>query len=272
MNRSHRNALVVENLPLVGYLVSEVWGRATHLSRDDLASAGALGLISAAESFDASLGVPFGAYARRRILGAFADEMRSSDWATRTVRHRIREVLTIQETLTSALGRTPTVDEVASSLGVDRATAAEAIADATRSISNLDDTESDLLAADIASPEDSLLTAERAAMVRAAVEALPEKMRYIVTEIYFGDRTVKELAEELGSTHSAVSQMRSEGVRLLRDGLNTHYADDAAAVPSKDARIAESRRSAYLARLAQTASLGLTGSPVLGQRWEPAAS
>jgi RNA polymerase sigma factor for flagellar operon FliA len=272
VNRTERNHLVVTNLPLVGYLVSEVWSRANHLSRDDLASAGALGLIAAAEGFDPTLGVPFGAYARRRILGAFADEMRSSDWASRGIRHRIREVLATQETLSSALGRTPTIDEVADALGVDRATASEAIADATRSISQLDETESDSLAAEIASPEDSLLTTERATMVRAAVDALPEKMRYIVTEIYFGDRTVKELAEELGSTHSAVSQMRAEGVRLLRDGLETHYADDPAAVPSRESRIAESRRSAYLARLAQSAGLGLAGSPALSERWEPAAS
>lgn len=272
MNRTERNHLVVTNLPLVGYLVSEIWSRANHLSRDDLASAGALGLISAAENFDPTLGVPFGAFARRRILGAFADEMRAGDWASRTTRTRIKEVLATQETLSSALGRTPSVDEVADALGVDRQTASEAIADSTRSISALDETESDHLAAEIASPEDSLITNERATMVRAAVDALPEKMRYIVTEIYFNDRTVKELADELGSTHSAVSQMRAEGVRLLRDGLETHYADEAKAEPSRESRIAESRRSAYLARLAQTAGLNVVGALGAPARWEPAAS
>ena len=275
MDRTARNALVVENLPLVGYLVSEVWGRATHLSRDDLASAGAVALITAAEAFDPDLGVPFGAYARRRVLGAFADEMRSSDWATRTVRHRIREVLQVKETLTAALGRDATVDEVASALGVDRATAAEALADATRSVSSLDETIGDQLAAEMSSPEDSLVTAERAGIVRAAVDALPEKMRYIVTEIYFNDRTVKELAEELGATHSAISQHRSEGIRLLRDGLETHYADDGEVTAARHSRIAESRRSAYLARLAQTAGLGIAGLVRPAQPlaiWESAAS
>ncbi|MCU1598317.1 MAG: polymerase sigma factor FliA [Actinomycetota bacterium] len=272
MNRTERNALVVENLPLVGYLVSEIWARATHLSRDDLASAGAVGLITAADSFDPTLGVPFGAYARRRILGAFADEMRSADWATRTIRHRIREVLLSQETLTAGLGRTPSVDEMASALGVDRNTAAEAMADATRSISSLDDSESDLLAAEISTPEDSLLTKERGGMVRAAVDALPEKMRHIVHEIYFNERTVKELAEELGLTHSAVSQQRSEGIRLLRDGLETHYADDSAEKPAVVSRVAESRRSAYLARLAQSAGLDLARAHDADRRWEPAAS
>jgi RNA polymerase sigma factor for flagellar operon FliA len=272
VDRSERNALVVENLPLVGYLVSEVWGRATHLSRDDLASAGAVALITAAEAFDPTLGVPFGAYARRRVLGAFADEMRSTDWATRTIRHRIREVMQVKETLTAALGRDATVDEVASALGVDRAAAAEALADASRSISSIDESMGDILAAEMSSPEDSLITAERAGIVRAAVEALPEKMRYIVTEIYFNDRTVKDLAEELGATHSAISQHRSEGVRLLRDGLATHYADEAGTEAARTSRIAESRRSAYLARLAQTAGLGMAGVARLAPQWESAAS
>jgi RNA polymerase sigma factor for flagellar operon FliA len=272
VDRNERNALVVENLPLVGYLVSEVWGRATHLSRDDLASAGAVALITAADAFDPDLGVPFGAYARRRVLGAFADEMRSSDWATRTIRHRIRAVLQVKETLTATLGRDATLDEVAAALGVDRATASEALADASRSISSLDESTGDLLAAEMSTPEDSVVTAERARMLRAAVNALPEKMRYIVAEIYFNDRTVKDLAEELGSTHSAVSQQRSEGIRLLRDGLETHYADDPAAEAAHTSRVAESRRSAYLARLAQTAGLSIVSAHPTQHRWESAAS
>jgi RNA polymerase sigma factor for flagellar operon FliA len=272
MDRTTRNALVVENLPLVGYLVSEVWGRATHLSRDDLASAGAVALITAADAFDPTLGVPFGAYARRRVLGAFADEMRSSDWATRTIRHRIREVLQVKETLTAALGRDATVGEIASTLGVDVATAAEALDDASRSVGSLDESVGDRLAAEMSTPEDSVVNAERAGIVRAAVDALPEKMRYIVTEIYFNDRTVKELAEELGATHSAISQQRSEGIRLLRDGLETHYADDPSVAVLRHSRVAESRRSAYLARLAQTAGLGLAGMVRPAPIWESAAS
>ena len=51
-------------------------------------------------------------------------------------------------------------------------------------------------------------------------------MRYVVEDTYFGDRTVKDLAAELGSTHAAVSQQRSEAIRLMRDGLTAHYADD----------------------------------------------
>ena len=139
MNREQRNALVVENLPLVGYLVRDLCARATHLSRDDLAAAGALALVTSADAYDPTLGVPFGAFARRRIIGSFADTMRTDDWATRSARRRIRETLAVQETLTSSLGRVPTVEEIASTLGVDRQTATDALSDASRTVSTLDE-------------------------------------------------------------------------------------------------------------------------------------
>lgn len=258
MNRTERNRLVVENLPLVGYLVSELCARASHLSRDDLASAGAVGLITAADAFNPDLGIPFGAFARKRILGAFADEMRAADWATRSARRRIKETLLVQESLTAALGRTPGIDEIASALGVDRAAAEEAMADASRTLTALDESTSDILIADSALPEESLLDAERLGYLRAAVDVLPEKMRHIVTAVYFDDKTVTEIAAELGITHSAVSQQRSEAIRLLRDGLATHYSDSPDAEHVPESRIAAASRVAYLSRLADQAVIGMS--------------
>lgn len=256
MNRTERNRLVTDNLPLVGYLVSEVWAKARHLSRDDLASAGALALVTCADAFNPDLGVPFGAFARRRIIGAFADEMRSNDWATRTARRRIKETRAVQETLAAALGRAASVDEIAAALGVDRETAAAGLADSERTVVALDDTTSEFIAASTALPGESLLSAERLAYLRAAVLALPPKMREIIEQVYFDDRPVKDIAADLGITHSAVSQQRAEAIRLLRDGLGTHYADDEADyVP--ESRVAPARRSAYLARLADHAMLGI---------------
>jgi RNA polymerase sigma factor for flagellar operon FliA len=265
MNKTERNAMVVQNLPLVGYLVSEVCARATHLSRDDLASAGALALVQAADAFDPEQGVPFGAYARTRITGAFADDMRSSDWASRGTRKRIKETLATQETLTAALGRTPNVDEIASSLGVDRQTVSDALADAARSVTAIDETIADQLAADIILPEETLLEQERTRYLRAAVDALPEKMRYIVEKVYFGDSSVTEIADELGITHSAVSQQRTEAIRLLRDALGTHYADDEATEVAFESKTAPARRAAYLSRVASGAVVGLGRAIQKGQ-------
>lgn len=259
VSRDARNALVRENLAIVGYLVNDVARKAPHVSRDELASAGALGLVLAAERFDPSQGVPFGAYARRRILGAIADEMRSADWVSRGTRQRIRESLHVQESLSRALGRMPTVKEVAVALGVDVQTVTDALADAAHTVQTLDETVADQVAAELASPEDRVLADERTRYLRAAVSSLPERARYIVEQIYFHDRSVGELAEELGITHSAVSQQRSLAMRMMRDGLETHYAESASDTTSgaSDTKLASARRAEYLARLAENSSARL---------------
>ena len=86
--------------------------------------------------------------------------------------------------------------------------------------------------------------------------SLPERMRYIVEQIYFHDRAVGDLATELGLTHSAVSQQRAEAVRLMRDGLETHYSQEA--TDHAHSKVAPARRAAYLARLAETASVAMS--------------
>ena len=260
LNRLERNEMVIQHLPLVGYLVSDLCSKASHLSRDDLASAGAVALITSADSFNPDLGVPFGAFARRRILGAFADEMRASDWATRSARRRIKETMSVQETLGAALGRAPSVEEIASALGVEQSVVEAALADASRTLTPLDEAVIDTLAAETLTPEHSILADERLQYLRSAVKSLPERMRYVVEEIYFGDRTVKELAAELGSTHAAVSQQRSEAIRLLRDGLTVHYADDPDQHVEVQSRITPRRRSDYLAQLAESTAGGITRS------------
>ncbi len=244
--RAERNLLIKENLPLVGYLARELHSRATHVPLEDLASVGALALVNAADAFDASLGVPFGAYARRRILGAFADEMRSMDWASRGIRRRIKETTAVRDTLTAGLGRTATVDEVAAAMGVDRDTVVEALDDAARTVTSLDDSTVFDVPSGMVLPEESALLRERRAALAHAVEALPERMRAIVRAVYIDERPVKEIAEELGVSHSAVSQQRAEAVRLLHDALE-RYSEGDAMVPVS--RVSEEARDAYFARI-----------------------
>ena len=61
-------ALVLEHLPLVGYNVTEALHRVPPtVTRDELASAGALALVLAARAYDPSTNVPFARYATLRI-------------------------------------------------------------------------------------------------------------------------------------------------------------------------------------------------------------
>jgi RNA polymerase sigma factor for flagellar operon FliA len=250
MTRAERNRLIVDNLPLVGFLAAELSARATHVPREELAAAGALALVTAAEAFDPSLGVPFGAYARRRILGAFADEMRAMDWASRGIRRRIKETLAVRDTLASGLGRTPTVAEIAATMGVDAATVSESLTDADRTVLTLDDPVVQVASSDLPLPDESAALTERREVLQQALAALPDRMRHIVRAVYLEERSVKEIAEELGVSHSAVSQQRAEGLRLLRDALDRYFADDGDEAPAPTSRVSESTREAYFTRLA----------------------
>lgn len=263
MDRAERDRLVLANLPLVGYLVSDVSAKAKHYDRDDLASAGTLALIACAEAFEPDRGVPFSAYARHRILGAFTDEMRSTDWASRTTRRRITDVTKVQDTLTGALGRHPSLEEIAEALGVDKDSAAASLADAERTVTVLDEMAAGLLVAPSMSPEDSVLADEQIKFVIASVQSLPEKIRYVVSQVYLEERSVNDLADELGSTHSAVSQVRSEGIRLLREAMQSHYETAMVQDAPGQRRISQNRRNAFLSQVAENTLGGITRRPAL---------
>lgn len=259
MEKQSRNELVVQNLPLVGYLVSDLCAKNSHLSREDLTSVGSIALISAADSFNSSLGVPFGAYARRRILGAFADDMRAADWVGRAYRQKIKEAKSAEETLTAALGRRPTTAEIADVLGISRKGASAALRDAHRQVVALDHDMQDYLVSETQTPEQETLAQEQDQMVRVAVDALPERMRLIVTKLFFEDSTVKDIAAELGVSHGAVSQQRSEAMKLLREGLGEQYAMTLQPSERDSAPASGGRRQAqYLVALAEQARGGIT--------------
>lgn len=245
-----RNQLVVDHLHIVGAATAYVASRLTHVSRDDLASAGAFALVRAAEKFDATLGVPFGAFARGRVNWALKDELRSMDWAPREVRVRAKQTTKVRQTLTAALGRTPTVAEIAAAMGVDTAVAREGLADAERLLTSLDAPDAPEIVWTGYLPEELVIASERDEFLRRAVDALPERKRAIITAIYFEDRTVKDLAEQLGVSHAAVSQQRAKAVRMLRDALDRHYADTPQREAAPAARSSASALDAYFERLA----------------------
>ncbi|MGS0561217.1 sigma-70 family RNA polymerase sigma factor [Microbacterium aurugineum] len=174
------------------------------------------------------------------------------DWASRGIRKRIKETVAVRETLTAGLGRTATATEVATAMGVTKDVVVEALGDAARTVTTLDDPAARDVATEIPLPEESALVGERRDILEQAVAALPERMRRIVQAVYFDERPVKEIAEELGVTHSAVSQQRSEAIRLLRDALDRYFAEGAA--PTTTTRVSAGARDAYFSRIADASS------------------
>ncbi|WP_307861528.1 sigma-70 family RNA polymerase sigma factor [Cellulomonas wangleii] len=252
--------LVEAHLPLVGYNVSEVLHRVPPtVSRDELASAGALALVLAARAYDASTNVPFARYASLRIKGALLDELRSMDWASRGARRRSREVEAAADRLRGALGRTPSRGEIAETLGVAVAAVDDARADAERRVMSLDvpgTAVADSVRDTDRTPEEQVLATERVHWLRAGVQELPDRLRTVIAGLYLEDRSIAEIADGLGVTQSRVSQLRTEGLALLRDGLNSAFDPDLVAAPERPDGVAERRRQAYYAAMAARAALG----------------
>lgn len=254
IDRHEQDALIAANLPLVGYHVSEMIRRVpAHVQREDLAAAGSLALVQAARAFNPDLGVPFARYAALRVRGAMVDELRSMDWAPRATRHRARKLNEVRDSLTAALSRTPTREELAEALGSDVATVEAAMGDVERRVLSLD-AESAASAENVASsalsPEDRLLVDERLRYLTAAIAELPERLRVVVEGLFLQDRPVAELADELGVTQSRISQLRSQALQLLKDGMNSALDPALAPAAPTNPGVAERRRQAYYASVA----------------------
>ena len=123
-----------------------------------------------------------------------------------------------QEELTNRLGRAPKPEEVARTLGVAPETVHKLVDDVHRAtVLNYDslvvegDAES-FIASNDDGPEDTLLDRERKAYLMDAVGALPERLRRVVIGYFFEERSMQDLADELGVSESRISQLRAEAL------------------------------------------------------------
>lgn len=257
-----RNKLIEQNMPLVGYQVAEMLRRVpSFVQREDLASAGALALVQAAQSYDEAQGVPFHKYAIFRIRGAMMDELRAMDWATRGARQRTKQLEEMTASLTQAQGRPPTKEELAQALGIDVEKVEAAMADASRRVVSIDNTgnseDEDArtieLVDESATPEDQVLGDERMVYLRAAVKALPQRLRYVIEQAFFEERPIQDIAQELGVTQSRVSQLRTEALALMRDGMNRHLDPENETVDEDASNIVKKRRESYFSKIEEKA-------------------
>jgi RNA polymerase sigma factor for flagellar operon FliA len=257
--------LIREHMPMVGHLVRELLNRVPgHVHADDLSSAGFAALLGAARSFDVTRGIPFHRFAAVRIRGALLDELRGQDWASRSVRARARRTAQARQELTSALGRTPTEAEVAELLGVGVSELA-AVEDDVQKAALLSlqgfptGAAEEMVPEQSEGPEDLLLKRERLGYLHQAIQALPERLRLVVTESFLREQPLSDVAARLGVTESRISQLRTEALRLLREGLNSSLAPELLAVGAGGARARKGclqrRRTEYFERVAEQGNL-----------------
>jgi RNA polymerase sigma factor FliA len=228
MLRETRDALVLAHLDLVKSVARRLASRLpAEVEYNELVGVGTLGLVEAAGRFRSSLGVPFSAFARRRIHGAMVDALREADSASRATRRGRREVDRAATGLRHRLGAEPTAADIAAALNLsepeyDRRLAQ--IRSGERTMIRLDGpVDSDAIAgpsAEADSPHTCLERKERAARIAGAVARLPERERAILKLYFDDDLTLAQIGAEIGVGESRVSQLRTQALAQLRAMLS----------------------------------------------------
>lgn len=225
------NRLVLEHVGLVRALALRLAQRIpSHVELNELVSVGMMGLVEAARRYQPSLGVPFDAFARRRVQGAMVDALRELDWAPRSVRKMRRDVDATIGKLRQSLRREPTETEIASALAVSEDTYARML-DQMRAadiglLRQLDRPTAGKPLLDLAfdpdeGPHAQLERAELREHLAAALAELPVRERQILSLYYQHELTLAEIGAVIGVGESRVSQLRTQAIARLRSRLRT---------------------------------------------------
>ncbi len=219
--------LVGQHIELVRHIMFQVSVNfPKHVDRLELEAAGKFGLVDAASRFDPSREIPFDRFAAQRIRGAILDNVRSQDWAPRSVRHMARRIESAEQTFTTKHGRNPTDRELAEMLemATDELTAFrdkhfQGVVLALEY--DVNDGDEDLTLVEVLAdtreldPLEALLRNEDMSIVGDAVLLLPERHRHVIVSYFLQRKTSEQIAKELGVTESRVSQLRSEGLERI---------------------------------------------------------
>jgi RNA polymerase sigma factor for flagellar operon FliA len=226
--RTARDRLVREHADVARRIALRMARRCPEwISREDLVSAGMVGLIEAADRYDESRQEPFIAFAEHRVRGAILDELRRGDIMPRRVRQMARKVTTAISAIEKT-GQTATDQCVADALGMP-------VAEYRAGVSQLAHVEmaplvgEELrLVADMIAPDEQAAHRETLTKVKAALDCMEARDVTILGLHYLEDLTYQEIAETLKITPSRVCQLLWRAVERLRTHLGKPMMDEAA--------------------------------------------
>ena len=246
MLTNRRDELIMEHLPQVRLIARRIHERLPgNVNLEDLVSAGTIGLISAIDRFDPTLGVQLKTYAEYKIRGAVLDSLRTSDWAPRQQRRRARLIAQARTALQQRLLRPPAEDEIACELGISvdeyREWSSDAYSSAIGSLENTgpDEDGRELINFVAASadnlPSNVLEQAELQRLVARALARMPQAERKVIGMYYHQERTLREISSEMNLHESRISQLKTRGIARLRAFLASTWPERGSAARIKTA-------------------------------------
>jgi RNA polymerase sigma-B factor len=221
-----RAQLIEDNLVLVRAMARRYAGRGEQY--EDLVQIGTIGLIKAVDRFDPERGVELQSYAIPMIVGEIKRHFRDRSWALHVPR-RLKELnlqlMSLMDQLSSDLGRSPTIAELANAAGVETEEVVEAL-EAGQAYTALSlsvpvgadpDTE---LGDTIADPETVFGAADDRDLISRGLGCLDARSRRIVELRFFSGLSQSEIAREIGISQMHVSRLLRQSLEKVRNQMN----------------------------------------------------
>lgn len=217
-DRSACEELVMENAALVWSVVKHFIGRGAET--DDLYQLGCLGFIKAVDGFDPAFGTQFSTYAVPKIAGEIRRYLRDDGAikVSRGIKEQALTIKTVRNHLTSALGREPTILEIANqtSLTPEEIAMIETATAATESI-HRQTGEDGFSLEDILSDTESEERMVEKISLRQAIDHLPEREQMVLKLRYYHGLTQERTSRVLGVSQVQVSRIEKKALAKLRE-------------------------------------------------------
>lgn len=224
--RAVRNQLVERHMGLAAHIAQRYGRGGAH--DDDLRQVAMIGLVKSVDRFDPEYGASFSSFAGRTIEGELKRHFRDKSWAVKVPRSAKELHLLVRRAsaeLEQTGGTSPTVDEIAGHLGVERDDVLRGLAaSAASSVGTIDsgyeddDSGSDRQAV-LADDDMSFEHAENQQIIEELLERLAPREREIVRLRFFEERSQQEIADRVGVSQMHVSRLLKRSFDHMRDVL-----------------------------------------------------
>lgn len=209
--------LVVENSGLIWSVARRFLGRGT--DAEDLYQLGCLGFLKAVAGFDLNFGTQFSTYAVPKIAGEIRRFLRDDGTikVSRSIKEQASTIKTCRNLLLNALGREPTIQEIANQSGFtpEEIALAETATAAAESI-HADTREDGFTLESVLTDTESESVLVEKISLRQAIDRLPEREATVIRLRYYHGLTQERIAKVLSVSQVQVSRIEKKALGNLR--------------------------------------------------------